>query len=470
MDRTTSRSARPAFASSSTGLPLADALREHLPDELIDQALADENVVLRDSFFTPAVILWTFLTQVFHVGASCRSALIRLFAGRFSTSDDFGGGDCPTSTGGFCKARQRLPEPVYRQIVRLVAQRASRAAGDSGWDWKGHSVKVVDGTSVSMPDTPANQAEYPQQKNQKRGVGFPLARMLLWLDLASGCAQSFAMAAWAGKGRGEGSLLARHLPGEIQPGEVVLGDCNFSVYWLLASLVASGAHYVGVLSRTRRADYRKGRRLGKTDHVVVWRKPTHKQPAMTQQEWDALPPTLEVRRMRVRVARRGCRTKTLEIVTTLLDALAYAKDDVAELYRRRWQIELHLRSLKSGMKMGVLRCKSPAMVRREVAMHLLVFDVVRSVMVSAAGKKRAPWRLSFTAAREAVEAFATRLPSLSPLTRASALEAMRGRIAKEEVDERPGRSEPRVLKRRPKDCKFMTKPRDQYPRNTKTCA
>lgn len=463
MDRTTPRT--PRHAQSPAALPLADAFRDQLSDDDLDHAVAEENIRFRDRLFPPAVTVRTFFAQVFHAGASCRQALIRLLAARLPTTSDQ---DAPPSirTGTYCKARQRLPESLLTKLARLVADRTE--AGAASWNWKGHPVKLVDGTTVSMPDTEANQKEFPQQKNQKPGVGFPLARLVAIIGLASGCVLRTALAPWVGKGKGEGSLLAGMLH-EFQPGDLLIGDAYYSVYWLLASLGARNAHYLGDLSGARKADYRTGRRLGPTDHVVVWRKPWKKQPGLSQEAWDALPNTIEVRRLRVSVDRPGFRPKVLHLATTLLDAKRYPKADVAALYRRRWQIELHFRALKIGMELGVLRCQTPAMIRKELAMHTLVYNAVRGVMVQAgAGVEREPSRLSFTAAREAIEAFAPQLAD--PASRDRALEAMLRLIGSQAVDERPNRVEPRVLKRRPKDCKYMTKPRSQYPRITKTCA
>lgn len=461
MDRTTPRT--PCHAQSPRPLPFADAFREHLSSDDLDHAIAAEGIRFRDRLFTPTVTFWTFFSQVFHAGASCRQALIRLLAARLPTAS----GEAPAfHTGTYCKARQRLPESLLTRLARLVADRVEAAV--THWNWNGHAVKLVDGTTVSLPDTPANQKEFPQQKNQKPGVGFPLARLVAILGLASGCLLRTALAPWSGKGKGEGSLLAGMLD-EFRPQDLLVGDSYYSVYWLLASLVGRQADYVGHLGSTRKADYRRGRRLGPTDRVVVWHKPPKKQPGLSQAAWDALPATLDVRRLRVAVDRPGFRTKVLHLVTTLLDVKRYSKADLAVLYRRRWQVELHFRAMKADMELGVLRCKSPAMIRKEIAVHAVVYNAVRAVMGHAGVRvKREAYRLSFTAAREAIEAFAP--PLSDPVQRERALAAMLELIGSQEVDERPNRVEPRVLKRRPKDCKYMTKPRDQYPRVTKTSA
>lgn len=461
MDRTTPRT--PCHAQPPRPLPLADAFREHLSNDDLDHAIAAEGIRFRDRLFTPTVTFWTFFAQVFHAGASCRQALIRLLAARLPTAS----GEAPAfHTGTYCKARQRLSESLLTRPARLVADRVEAAA--SHGNWNGHAVKLVDGTTVSMPDSPANRTAFPPHKSQKPGVGFPLARLVAILGLASGCLLRTALAPWSGKGKGEGSLLAG-MPDEFRPQDLLVGDACYSSYWLLASLVTRQAHYVGDLSSTRPADYRRGRCLGPTDRVVTWSKPSTRSPGLSQEAWDALPATFEVRRFRVAVDRPGFRTKVRHLLTTLLDAKRYRKADLAVLYRRRWQVELHFRALKIDMELGVLRCKSPAMIRKELALHAVVYNAVRAVMGHAGVRvKREAYRLSFTAAREAIGAFAP--PLSDPVQRERALAAMLELIGSQEVDERPNRVEPRVLKRRPKDCKYMTKPRDQYPRVTKTSA
>ena len=317
-----------------------------------------------------------------------------------------------------------------------------------------------------MPDTAANQAAFPQSKNQKPGVGFPLARLVAIISFATGCVLQTRVGSRLGAGSGEGSLVAQMLQ-EFQPNDLLLGDAAFSSYWLIASLQARGTHYIGSLSASRKSDYRGGRSLGRNDHIVVWKKKDSCQPpGLTKAEWAALPDTIEVRLVRVVVERPGFRTTELHLATTLLDAEQYPEADIADLYRRRWQVELHFRTLKDGMAMGVLRCHTPAMVRKEIAMHAVVFNAVRAVMTEAGRVvDRASYRLSFTAAKEAIEAYA--VPLSNPVHRECAWLAMLKLIGSQVVDDRPNRAEPRKLKRRPKDCKYMTKPRQKYPRITK---
>jgi putative transposase len=443
-------------------LPLADAFANILSREQLDHAIAHENIAVRNCTFTPAVTFWTFFTQLFHAGSSCRNALLKLSAARFADRPQ---NQDPLYTGTYCKARQRLPESLLTHVRRGIADRAD--AQTRAWRWHDHTVKIPDGTTLSMPDTPANQQAFPQSKNQKRGVGFPLARLVVIISLATGCILRTRLGSHRGTGTGETSLLAQMLC-EFQAKDLVVADAGFSHFWLIASLLSRGADYLGHLSSTRQADYSTGRQLGLKDHVLVWnKKDSPKPPGLTKAQWEALPETIEVRRFWVVIERPGFRTQGLPLVTTLLDATKYVRDDLANLYQRRWQVELHLRSLKADFAMGILKCQSPAMVAKEVAMHTLVFNAVRAVMVAAGGVvQRAPYRLSVTAAWEAIESWTEGLRNLT--SRAAAWSRLLRVIGSEVVDERPNRVEPRVLKRRPKDCKYMTKPRNNYPRVTKS--
>jgi hypothetical protein len=344
----------------------------------VERAVADEGLRFRDRWFTPVVTFWTFLLQTFTADASCQTALARLIAWLAGE-----GRPVPSAnTGAYCRARQRLPQGLLSRLSGLVARRAGEAAG--AWLWHGHRVRVVDGTSVSMPDTPANQQAYPQQKNQGPGLGFPLARLVAVFDLACGCVLDTALGPWRGKGTGEASLF-RPLVERCDAGDVVLGDSYFSSYFLMATLLRRGAYYVGRLNNRRPVDYRRGRRSGPYDTVVRWRKPPRAD-WLEPDTWDDYPDHLAVRLVRLRVSTPGFRVKELDIVTTLLDAAAYPKADLMELYRRRWQAELHLRSLKSVLGMDVLTCQTPGMVHKEIAMHLLAYNLIRALMARAAAR------------------------------------------------------------------------------------
>ncbi len=281
------------------------------------------------------------------------------------------------------------------------------------WRWCGRRVKVVNGTTVSMPDTAANQREYPQSPSQKPGLGFPIARMVVVFCLATGAALEAALGKYQGKQTGENALFRRTWEG-LSAGDVSLGDRYYGSYLDMALLKARGVDSVCRLHQQRVTDFRRGRRLGKEDHIVSWAKPDRPD-WMDEATYESLPGEMEVRVVRVHVAARGFRTRVLDLVTTLLDADIYRKKDLADLYRRRWEAELHLRSIKAVLELDVLRCKTPEMVRKEIGMGLLVYNVIRAVMVAgckAHGQR--PHRVSFKGALQTLLAFAEGLREEAP--------------------------------------------------------
>ena len=371
--------------AEAPGLPFADLL----PDEQIEQALRDEHVPFRRRLYSPLVTVWVFLSQVIDPDHSCRAAVARFLAWRATR----GLAPCSADAGAYCKARSRLPEAVLARLARQAGQRPQDEAPEE-WRWNGRTVKVVDGTTVSMPDTPANQKEYPQSRSQKAGVGFPVARLVVLFSLAVGTALDCAMGPCRGKRTGETALFAtlRH---DLEEGDILLADRYYGSYWEMAMARQCKADMVCRLHQRRKADFRRGRRLGRGDHVVVWAKP--RRPGwMDEATYDALPDTLPVRETRVHVEHPGFRTRVLVVATTLLDAERYPPSDVGLLYRVRWYAEVDLRALKQTMQMDVLRGQTPEMVRKEVWAHLLGYNLLRGLMAEVAKAAGVlPWSLSF---------------------------------------------------------------------------
>jgi Transposase DDE domain len=437
--------------AQAPGLPFADLL----PASQVQQALNQEGVCFRDRLFTPLVTLWVFLSQALDPDGSCRAALARFLAWRAAR----GLPPCAGDTSAYCKARARLPEAVLARLTRQTGRQAQDAA-PAPWRWEGRTVKVVDGTTVSMPDTPENQAAYPQGPAQPPGLGFPIARLVVLFSLAVGTALDAALGRYQGKGTGETSLF-RALHDHLEDGDILLADRCFSSYWELALVRQRGADLVTRLHQRRRADFRRGRRLGREDHVVSWDKPPRPD-WMDEATYATLPETLEVREVRVQVGQRGFRTRVFVAVTTLLDGAAFPRADVAVLYRMRWLAELDLRALQEALRMDVLRCKSPEMVRKEVWAHLLAYNLVRGLMAQAAREAKVlPVQLSFTGAVQAVNAFAAVWQAAEPGERAGVAARLRALVAEHRVGDRPNRSEPRARKRRPKAYPLLKHPRDQ---------
>jgi hypothetical protein len=441
---------RTQFAQAD-GLPFADLLTP----ERLERALREEKARWREAIWTPVLTLWAFLSQVIRPQGSCRLTVDRVLAWLVSRGEE----PCSPQTDPYCKARRRLPESLLRRLMHEAGQ-ALHEQSPAAWRWKGRRVKVADGTTVSMPDTPKNQAAYPQPPAQKPGLGFPIARLVVVFGLACGTVLDAALGRYCGKRQGENSLL-RTLQHALEPGDVLLADRYYSGWFDLAWWWQRGVDVVTRLHQLRRCDLRRGRRLGKNDHVVAWPKPQRPE-WMDEATYRGLPDALELREVRVWVHQPGCRTKVVVVVTTLLDGQVYSAQDLAAVYRLRWQAELDLRSLKVTLGMDVLRCKSPEMVRKEIWAHLLAYNLIRGVMAQAAEEHGCdPRELSFTGALDAMTTFAERLLEAEEERFQELYDWLLVTIGASQVGDRPGRVEPRARKRRPKHYPLLTQPRDQ---------
>jgi Transposase DDE domain len=375
---------------------------------------------------------------------SCDEAVDRLQKARY----DQGLPAVSPETTSYCAARDRLPEGVFWELAHRTG-RAIPEKADLSWLFHGRSVKIIDGTTVVMPDTARNQEAYPQPSSQAPGLGFPIARLLVVFSLAVGTVLEAAMGRYQGKQTSELALL-RMVIDQFRPGDIVLADRSYCSYWVIAALRARGVDVVVRLHQCRTADFRRGRRLGRDDHIVIWDKPKQVPDWMSRAEYDAMPDRLTIRETRVRVQDKTKRVRKFVVVTTLLEARTYPAKELGGLFRQRWHAELDLRSLKTHMHMEMLRTKGPEMVRKEVVAHLLAYNLIRGVMAEAArGAGIAPRRLSFKGSLHTVREFEAvhlydparierDLPRLMPL------------IAKKRVGDRPDRYEPRAVKRRPK--------------------
>ena len=440
-------------------LPFCDVLS----NAVLTQALAAINVCWKDRIYSPMVTLWVFLGQVLSADHSCRSAVTRLIAYRVSN----GKSPCSSATGAYCQARKRLPEKFFKHVACQTGRTLDNNL-DANWLWKGRHVYMFDGSTVSMPDTPRNQKEYPQIYNQKPGVGFPLARIAVIISLSCGAVLDLGICSYAGKGTGELSLLKK-LWGLFRDGDILLTDCLMCSWTELVMLKQRGVDSVTRLNKARRtADFRRGKRLGKDDHIVSWPKPP-KPRSLDKETYDALPDSLTVREIRVRVEQAGFRTKILVVVTTELDSDLISKDDLAQLYRERWSNELDLRSIKTTMQMDVLRCKTPELVRKEIWTHILAYNLIRTIIAQSATKHGIlPRTISFKGTIQTLEAFQPLIAFQShcnELLLPDIFERILETIAVHRVANRPDRFEPRRKKRRPKPYDRLMKPRAEAKRD-----
>jgi IS4 transposase len=440
------------------GLPFADVLSE----ETIARVAKDAGVPLSDAgadidvVYTPAVTLWAFLSQVLHQKAqrSCTAAVARVVL----LCVALGREPCSSDTGAYCRARKRLPLVLVQRLTYHVAD-AAEAKTLEGWLWKRKHVFLVDGTTVSAPDTPALQAKYPQPSTQKRGVGFPLIRLVVLMSLATAMLNGMALGPYAGKETGETALF-RQLLDRLKPGDVLLADRYFCSYFMVALLQERKIDCVMRLHQSRKADFTRGRQLGHSDHVVHWHRP--QRPAwMDQATYDRMPVSIEVREVHVQVKKPGFRVDSLVVVTTLTDAANYPQEDLATLYRQRWHVELDIEALKITLGMDVLRCKTPEMVEKEIWVGLLAYNVIRQVALQAALEaERLPRQISFSAALQAIAASWTTILCLDDEQTCRLIVAYLSGLASHQVGDRPDRVEPRAIKRRPKPHRLLTEPRN----------
>jgi hypothetical protein len=425
-----------------------------LSQDRILKAFGTARAVWQGWVYTPAVTVWVFLSQCLSPDHSCRDAVARLIAWRLAQ----GRPSCSADTGAYCTARAGLPEESLHALMRETGKQVEDESPRT-WFWHGRKVRVVDGSTITMPDTAENQAVYPQQKTQKPGCGFPIARILVIFSLSVGTALEAAIGQYQGKQTGENSLF-RKLYDALDDGDIVLADRYFSGWSDIALPLGRGIDIVVRKHQHRATDFRTGERLGKDDHLVFWKRP--QQPKwMSVEQYATLPDELTLREIRIRVAQKGFRTKSLVVVTTLLDAEEYPPEEIALLYRRRWQAELHLRSLKIVLQMDHLRCKTPERVRNEFYTHLLGYNLIRGVMAAAASEAgQSPWEISFKGTLQTLDQFLPIL--LSKVSNEGWCEALLTAVATHIVGNRPDRFEPRLRKRRPKPYKHLREPRRNY--------
>ena len=396
----------------------------------------------RERLYPPTVALSMFMRQVLEADGSCQKAVNGWAAQR--AADGLAG--CSVRTGGYCRARQRLPLEMVCALTRETGRLLSEKAL-AQWRWRGRAVKLVDGTGISMPDTEENQAVYPQPNTQAPGVGFPLARLVMVICLATGAALDMAVGPHSGKGSGELGLVRRLLEG-FRPGDVMLADALYCNYFLIATLMAAGVDVLFEQNGSRITDFRRGSSLGTRDHLVCWPKPAARPEWMTPEQYAGFPDELTVREARV---------DHQVLVTTLLDHRQVDKDDLSALYARRWNVELDLRNLKTTTGMDVLSCQTPQMNEKQLWVHLLAYNVIRLLMAQAACNAGVdPRELSFKHTVQLWTEWTSR--GLSATKDGGRLFAL---IAQCRVGNRPGRIEPRMRKRRPKPYPWLKIPRVQ---------
>ena len=439
----------------ASGLPFSDVLTEEEIEEAFDEEeswFAQED----DDIFTPPLTLWAFLSQVLHKEEqrSCLAAVSRIIVLLVALGRE----PCAKNNGTYCKARAKLPEIVIERLATRVAHGCEKEVPEQ-WLWKGRHVKLADGTTVSMPDTEENQQAYPQQASQEEGLGFPVARMVVLLSLATAMVCGMAIGAYSGKETGELALM-RQLLKQLDAGDILLTDRYFCSYFMIALLFEQNVDFVARLHHARKEDAYRIKRLGEKDYLIEWRRP--QKPAwMNQEAYDRMPESLTLRQIELNVTEPGFRVESLVIVTTLTDTEKYSMDDISELYHRRWLAELDIRAIKCNLGMDVLRCKTPEMVRKEIWMCLLAYNLIRKTMLQAAMESDlSPRQLSFANAMQTMAASWVVLPTLDNSRIALVITVQLASLTSQIVGKRPNRIEPRAVKRRPKPIRLLNMTRD----------
>lgn len=433
-----------SFTDAFTSTGIADRIAEAMPNS-------------RNCSWDPLTTTMAFVSQVIHPDKSCSDAVIRNNADRVAA----GKKQLSSATGAYVIARQRLPVGLMGALSHDVADKLEKMTPHE-WHWKGRSVKIVDGSTLTMADTPENQAEWPQHAQQGEGLGFPIIRLVALFSLATGAVLGLEMDAFQGKGTGEHALF-RRLLSKLEENDIILGDSYYPSWFLLQSLINKGIDGVFSQHGARHTDFRKGEKLGPMDHTVFWPKPP-KPEWMSKTEYVSLPNKIKIREIQLPNSFTSS-GENLIIVTTLTDSSDFSVGDANELYGWRWNAELDLRNLKTTMSMEHLSCKSPDMIRKELEAHLLAYNLIRLLMCQSSIQEGCePRNLSFKGAIQSFNAF-------SPLIQSSCDNkmiceqlwcVMLTQISSRKVGMRQGRSEPRAIKKRPRTFPRLSKKRALY--------
>ena len=449
MSRKDFRAVRDKFARDD-GLPFGRILTR----DYVLSVLEDEGHQYRQRVFCPLTTLWAWLSQCLSQDKSLNEAVSRILAHRVST----GLPACSASSAAYSKARGRFPDSVMVRLAKEIGRTVHDSADDS-WHWRGREVFLVDGTGLSMPDTPENQRAYPQMKSVAKGLGFPLVRAVAMISLATGAVVDFEYAAYEGKGTGEGTLLRKMLP-TMNAGDIMLADRFYPSFITVASLLERGVDMVSIAHQSRIVDFTQGVQLGENDHIIEWRKPVMRSELMTPEEWDRLPETVRVREFVMEIDSRDGGKEPAVVVSTITDP-TIPQQELSDLYWKRWNCEVDLRSIKQSMHLDILRCKTPEMVEKEIFAHLLAYNLLRGVMTESAKMVGViPRELSVKGAMQTVESFT---PAMMAAGSNDALyNAFLVSVGARRVGNRPGRAEPRKRKRRHSWREYMMEPRAEW--------
>jgi hypothetical protein len=442
------RVVRDKFAKDDA-LPFGRLLRR----DYVLSVLEDEGHKYRQGVFCPLVTLWGWLSQCLSQDKSLNEAVTRILVNRVAT----GLPACSASSASYSNARQRFPLSVMTRLAKEIGRNVHNSASDA-WHWRGREVFLVDGTGLSMPDTQELQEVYPQLTTQAPGIGFPMMRAVAMISLSTGAVIDFAFDKTSGKGTGEGNLF-RAMLDRVNRDDIIVADRLYPSFRSIAALQLRGADMVSVSHHARKIDFTKGVQLGENDHIVEWHQERQLNRRVPSEELDSLPKSVFVREFLIDVDGRDGGKEQAIVVTTITDPTV-PQQEISDLYWRRWNCELDLRSIKQSMHLDVLRCKTPEMVAKEIFCHILAYNLLRGVMTASAKRTGVmPRQLSVKGAMQAVESFT---PAMMATNAGEVLyDAFLTTVSAHRVGNRPGRLEPRFKKRRPAWGEYMTIPRSK---------
>ena len=430
---------------------LGEIFGQWLPMDLFTPEASGTNS--RERTFPLSLTFWAFLSQVLDPGSACREVVRKVQGWYVQHSRTMPG----SGSGAYCQARQRLPLKTLKTAHRKLADQLGASPAPSGL-WKGRRIRVVDGTGVSMPDTLENRKSSSRPSEQKPGCGFPVMKIV-----AVFCLQSGVLLHWIqGQLEEHECRLFTRLIQFFSPGDMVLADRGFSGYGQLAALWDQGVDSLMRLHAARKIDWSQGERLGDQDRLMIWKKPDHRTQVFDPQVWADLPTAMTLRLVAITVSVPGFRTRHLTLVTTLLDAERYPAQALGELYFRRWSVEVFYRDIKQTMAMDILRCKSPEMIDKELVMHAIADNLIRGLMQEIAASCQVDLaRISFKGTLDALRQWQPLFEAAPGGTRVSSksVKLFYKIVAADPLILRPDRTEPRVVKRRPKNYRLLTKPR-----------
>ena len=437
----------------TTLFQLGQNLRELIPSHLL--ASEDDGPNSRDRAFPLRLTCECFIWQMLNPGASCREvvrhvqALCRLL-GRPLIDE---------GTSAYVQARQRVPQERLEKVMHATATAADSGAGEGGC-LQGRPIKVVDGSTTQLADTPDNQLEYPQPSTQKKGCGFPVMKLAVLFSLASGA----VLHVLTGNLHRHDLRLFRQMWDWLKSGDILMGDRAYGEYATVAGLKQRAVDVIARLHQRRKVDFRQAQRLGKNDGLFTWRRGDNQSEIFTDQEWSLLPETIQVRILRFIIDVPGFRSQRITLVTTLLDPQLFPAHELAKAYARRWRLEMCLRDLKTTLGMESLRCQSPAMSRKEMLAFLIAHNLTRCVMAEAARLDDADLeRISFKGALDALRQYSSAIAAArNRKIRQQLWQDLLLNLVRDQVPFRPNRSEPRAIKRRPKPYPLLNKPRRKF--------